>query len=113
MFWRTSRHCTSGMSQSNTLKRGSARMKLASKILYFAFTVMFGVACANLTSAQGLDPATLLQSTPDSWPLYHGDYSGQRHSHLTQISPANVNSLPLAWSFQTGQSTEVKSPPIV
>src|SRR5947209_20542943 len=107
MFWRTSRHCTSGMSQSNTLKWGSARMKLASKILYLAFTVMFGVACANLTSAQGLDPTTLLQPTPDSWPLYHGDYSGQRHSHLTQITPANVNSLTLASAFQCGQGLEI------
>ena len=28
----------------------------------------------------------------DSWPTYHGDYSGQRHSPLTQITPDNVAS---------------------
>ena len=41
---------------------------------------------------QGLDPATLLKPPADSWPTYHGDYSGQRHSRLTQITPDNVQS---------------------
>ena len=51
---------------------------------------------------QGLDPATLLKPPADSWPTYHGDYSGQRHSRLTQITPDNVHQLTLAWAFQTG-----------
>ena len=38
---------------------------------------------------------------PDSWPLYHGDYSGRRHIPLTQITPQNVGDLTLAWAFQT------------
>ena len=45
--------------------------------------------------------------------MYHGDYSGQRHSHLSQITPANVHELTLAWAFQTGQTTQIKSSPIV
>ena len=52
--------------------------------------------------AQGLDPAALLNPPADSWPTYHGDYSGQRHSRLTQITPDNVHQLTLAWAFQTG-----------
>jgi alcohol dehydrogenase (cytochrome c) len=64
-------------------------------------------------SAKGLDPATLLNPTPDSWPTYHGDYSGRRHSRLTQITPDNVRQLTLAWAFETGQSSQIKATPIL
>lgn len=63
--------------------------------------------------AQGIIPATLLNPPADSWPGYHGDYSGKRHSTLTQITPQNVPQLGLAWAFQTGQSNEIKSSPLV
>jgi alcohol dehydrogenase (cytochrome c) len=63
--------------------------------------------------SQGLDPAMLLHPTPDSWPTYHGDYTGQRHSKLTQITPENVNQLTLAWAFQTGQQGGIKASPIL
>jgi alcohol dehydrogenase (cytochrome c) len=49
----------------------------------------------------------------DSWPTYHGDFSGQRHSKLTQITPDNVHQLTLAWAFQTGQTQQIKSTPIL
>ena len=64
-------------------------------------------------SAQGLDPATLLKPPADSWPTYHGDYTGQRHSRLTQITPENVHQLTLAWTFQTGQPEQIKASPIL
>ena len=70
-------------------------------------------ACHLLVSAQALDPAALLNPSPDSWPTYHGDYSGRRHSRLAQITPENVRQLTLAWSFQTGQSQQIKASPIV
>ena len=75
-------------------------------------------ACAPLTIAagvlaQGLDPASLLKPAADSWPTYHGDYSGRRHSALTQITPDNVKQLGLAWAFQTGRSDQIKASPIV
>jgi len=63
--------------------------------------------------AQGIDSTALLNPSPDTWPTYHGDYSGQRHSRLTQITPANVSQLTLAWAFQTGQSTQIKATPIL
>src|SRR5450631_2140583 len=63
--------------------------------------------------SQGLDPATIANPLADSWPSYHGDYSGRRHSPLTQITPANVASLGLAWAFQTGQEPTIKSSPLV
>src|SRR3989337_1711586 len=74
-------------------------------------TLLFcGIAIAQ---AQGLDPAMLLRPPADSWPTYHGDYSGQRHSRLTQITPANVHQLTLAWSLQTGLPAPVKASPIL
>jgi alcohol dehydrogenase (cytochrome c) len=47
------------------------------------------------------------------WPTYHGDYSGRHHSPLAQITPANVHQLTLAWAFQTGQTQQIKSTPIL
>ena len=64
-------------------------------------------------SSQGLDPATLLKPPVDSWPTYHGDYSGQRHSKLTQITPDNVHQLTLAWAWQSGLGGGIKSTPIL
>src|SRR4029079_11924790 len=38
---------------------------------------------------------------PWNWLTYSGDYSGQRHSPLTQITPQNVPRLSPQWTFQT------------
>jgi PQQ-dependent dehydrogenase (methanol/ethanol family) len=37
---------------------------------------------------------------PARWLQYSGDYTGQRHSPLMQITPANVNRLTPQWAFQ-------------
>jgi alcohol dehydrogenase (cytochrome c) len=63
--------------------------------------------------AQGVDNSMLAHPPADSWPTYHGDYSARRHSSLTQISPANVNQLSLAWAFQLQGSGELKSSPLL
>jgi len=38
---------------------------------------------------------------PASWLMYSGDYSGQRHSPLKQITPDNASRLAAQWTFQT------------
>jgi alcohol dehydrogenase (cytochrome c) len=63
--------------------------------------------------AQKVNDQWLLHPPADSWPGYHGDYSGRRHSQLTQIKPANVSELGLAWAFQTNQTASIKSTPIL
>jgi alcohol dehydrogenase (cytochrome c) len=68
---------------------------------------------AWLLPAQGVIPDTLLHPPADEWPGYHGDYSGKRHSPLTQINEKNVAELSLAWAFQTGQSQPIKASPLV
>jgi alcohol dehydrogenase (cytochrome c) len=63
--------------------------------------------------AQGADQQMLLHPPANSWPGYHGDYSGRRHSALTQITPQNVKNLSLAWAFQTNQTAPIKSSPLM
>ena len=64
-------------------------------------------------NAQDVTGDLLRQPARDSWPTYHGDYSGQRHSKLTQITPANVGQLTLAWAWQSGQTQQIKATPIL
>src|SRR5579863_4528508 len=71
------------------------------------------VAAPWSMSAQDLESAQLVHPPADSWPGYHGDYSGQRHVHFTQISPQNVGDLTLAWAFQTNQAAQIKSSPLL
>ena len=78
-----------------------------------ALALSFGIAGALSAAAQNLDTAELLKPPADSWPGYHGDYSGKRHSHLTQITPGNVANLGLAWAFQTNQPATIKSTPLL
>src|SRR5689334_12396397 len=68
---------------------------------------------ATRSAAQEVAPQLLLHPSADSWPTYHGDYSGRHHSSLTQITPANVKQLTLAWAFQTTLTQAIKSTPIV
>jgi alcohol dehydrogenase (cytochrome c) len=63
--------------------------------------------------AQGVTPDILLHPPADSWPAYHGDYSGRRHSSLTQIAEANVKNLGLSWAFQTGVNQALKCSPLL
>lgn len=64
------------------------------------------------TGPPALEYAGLLNPSKDSWPTYHGDYSGRRHSSLTQITADNVHQLALAWTFPGGQGG-IKSTPIL
>ena len=42
----------------------------------------------------------------DSWPTYHGDYSGRHFSTLKQITTSNVKGLSLAWVYRLNTSTQ-------
>jgi alcohol dehydrogenase (cytochrome c) len=39
---------------------------------------------------------------PSRWLTYSGEYNGQRHSPLKQITPQNVSRLAAQWTYQTG-----------
>src|SRR6476469_8994902 len=69
---------------------------------------------AGMTAvAQEADPGQLLHPSADSWLTYHGDYTGRRHSALTEITPENVTRLKQAWRFQILQNQAIKASPIV
>jgi len=63
----------------------------------------------------GVDAAAIVNAdeTPGEW-LSHGrTYSEQRFSPLAAITPANVDTLGLAWSFDLGVSRGIEATPIV
>jgi alcohol dehydrogenase (cytochrome c) len=61
--------------------------------------------------AQASDPGGSIPSVSSEWPTFNGDFSGRRYSLLSQINKGNVDSLKLAWAFQTHAVT-LKSTPL-
>jgi alcohol dehydrogenase (cytochrome c) len=88
-------------------------MNLVKHLCSVTACAVIALSCSGPLAAQGPDSQTLVHPPADSWPGYHGDYSGKRHSSLRQITPANVKNLTLAWAFQTRQTAEIKSSPLV
>ena len=83
------------------MRRSIARAALAGAVL----------ACILSTGPSGV----LAQQRPDGgqWTTYSGDDSAQRHSPLTQITPANVGRLAVQWMFQTGVPGRLEATPLV
>jgi len=71
------------------------------------------VAQAQVTPERLLNEA----NEPGSWMIHHGGYDGQRHSDLTQITPANVGELELQWIWQVrsraGASEKFEATPLM
>jgi alcohol dehydrogenase (cytochrome c) len=56
----------------------------------------------------------LLQNQPaENWVSYNGDYSGARHSSLTQISPVNAAQLTAQWVFHPRVVSPLEVTPVV
>jgi alcohol dehydrogenase (cytochrome c) len=60
----------------------------------------FAILSATMFGQGALDNTKLLRPPTDSWPTYHGDYSGRRYSTLSKINSSNINSLSLAWVYR-------------
>jgi alcohol dehydrogenase (cytochrome c) len=75
--------------------------------LRIAFVTLAFIAPSIL--AQQRPPGVTVQDLrdglkdPSRWLMYAGDYTGQRHSPLNQLTPANVSHLAVQWTFQTDQ----------
>lgn len=96
------------------LNRSILHMKAFHNVVRLAAAAVALVAISGAILAQeGVTSNLLLHPPADTWPGYHGDYSGRRHSALKQITPENVENLGLAWAFQTGQHDTIKSSPLV
>ncbi len=81
------------------------------KLLAIAVSSLLGSSAA--LHAQDVTAAMLKNPPKDSWPGFHGDYSGRRHTPLTEITPANVHAMTLGWTFQTQLPGVIKASPIV
>src|SRR5437763_1955887 len=108
-----------GVERQQPHDRSGSRVRGGVVRAYWNFGLLLGgiafvaIAFSGVMRAQGVDAQMLMHPPPDSWPGYHGDYSGRRHSSLTQVTPQNVNGLTLAWAFQTSQNIPIKSSPLV
>jgi alcohol dehydrogenase (cytochrome c) len=73
------------------------------------------LAWRGLAVGQEISSQQLLDGlkNPSLWLTYSGDYSGQRHSPLTQITPSNVQQLTVQWAFQTGVLGRFEATPLV
>ena len=101
-----------GLQTIKFIENGVYLPKLPRNITILA-TGLLSLLGTHSLIAQNLEPSQIAHPTVDSWPLYHGDYSGKRHSSLTQITPENVGKLTLAWAYQTNQPFEIKSSPLL
>ena len=61
-----------------------------------------------IAGQQGSTPAPITEQdllaglkNPSRWLTFSGDYTGQRHSPLKQLTPQNVAGLVPQWIFQT------------
>jgi alcohol dehydrogenase (cytochrome c) len=75
----------------------------------FALIASLATATATVIAQQAAPPSLvtwqeLLEGLPadgSRWLTFGGNYTNQRHSPLTQITPANVDRLVPQWTFQT------------
>ena len=74
---------------------GIIRPKRAIEALMSAVALLAPVALGQVStsSTSGAD-----------WPWYHGNPDGTHYSTLAQITPANVKSLKVAWTFDSGDA---------
>jgi acido-empty-quinoprotein group A len=52
-----------------------------------------------------LDPSLIGKPPVETWPTFHGDYSGQHYSPLKQINQRNVKNLQQVWSYRLNTAT--------
>jgi alcohol dehydrogenase (cytochrome c) len=79
-------------------------MKSPSRFAGLAATTALALTFAQPLSSQQIGSDDLLNGLGNAsrWLTYSGDYTGTRHSPLTDITTANVDGLSAAWTFQTG-----------
>lgn len=63
---------------------------------------VIGVMCPLLSAVQRVSS---LRNTTE-WPSYGNDRGGMRFARLTQITPANVSRLKVAWIFRSGDHSD-------
>lgn len=70
-----------------------------------AALLLAGTQTVAQAPAPLLPPVALQQPLAGDWSSYSGDYTGQRFSKLTQITPSNVKTLTLSWTTRMNTDT--------
>jgi quinoprotein glucose dehydrogenase len=63
---------------------------------------LLGAACSSRAGPDAVGRAVAGEAV--EWSAYGGDAFGSRHSRLAEIDRANVHTLRVAWTFQTGET---------
>ena len=72
----------------------------------------FGLLCLSMAgSTQSQDEGQ--RGPGKDWPFFGGDWTNQRHSTLTQITPQNVKTLAGAWTLRFDQNASTRATPVV
>jgi alcohol dehydrogenase (cytochrome c) len=83
-------------------------MMMRNPIVRFAALFLLLISGSSIFGRAQEDPAAVTYQdllaglkNPSKWLTYSGDYTGQRHSPLKQITPENAERLTSQWTFQT------------
>ena len=87
--------------------------------LWIAFALLLsGRMCAQVSAGPTTEIIDVKSSDlevkgiTDNWLSYNGDYTGRRHSSLTQITPANVSQMRAQWIFHTRNAGVLEVTPV-
>jgi glucose dehydrogenase len=75
-------------------------LKLFSLTLILPMLLTAGLWSQSPSRPISFDRIMRADQEPQNWLTYSGSIDGRRHSLLTQITPANVKNLELAWTWQ-------------
>src|SRR5271170_2882447 len=105
------------MTLRDRLKAGSARLLPATLGVAAALGLGSGAALAQAggTSSTTPSPQEFANATGDTanWILPAKSYTGNHYTEATEITPANVGNLHLAWTFQADDEGPMETSPIV
>ena len=102
-------------------------MRIAARIAVALITCGFALTlCTTKTTGRPEDqagsvvstsidvtPRAMLTKAGENWLSYHGDYTGQRFTRLSQITPSNVASLKTQWVFHVRDVSDMEVTPVV
>jgi len=85
----------------------------AIRLKAWACVALIGAAVAGAAGAQTLNDLRNDAATPGDITTYGMGYAQQRHSTLTQLTPANVRQLTPVWNLSLDNSANASSQPLV
>lgn len=107
-LWLLTPWVTRALSRSGGLSRVAMTLPLWAGVAASVAVLAAGLLTTHheirgTIAAAGAAPPQPAADQPDEdWRAYGRSQSGQRYSPLAEITPANVNSLKVAWTFRTG-----------